>query len=809
MSGGIPFRDRVEGVDVTLKSFDTWLAGYFDIEPGQWKVAFNEEGKIGVRSPSAEYVDLCVIGELTQEIPEAYANDDGDVRTPIFPVGLGRIPDTTPQEETKGHRQILSQDIIELCSLDDVSPSPNTTLERIIDQSENREIVDAFGTAWSERDSLLASRVAEKSLKVEHPEAVIGFDILRRLTYAYQYQDYLRYTETEDGEVVREDTVTFEKIIEATPVSDDDLPVVDKVYVHQDSRVTTSHLEVTTDEIADSIQERVLGSTSICTIPDPGDIGIRAQVGSIVKLVLDEDDERYNGFVRTSSEVEVSLLYDFYAALDVPDHPFISFDLSQRVADWEVDRERFSGWSSTNYGFAYDTTDTRREIHRQLFANKYWVLRGERYRKKSEFEEDVEYLIDVIESELDCTVSWRRFGETRISKPPITQTDVLGQIRSEARAPVGTDELIQATNQLTSRSQDVDGIDGPLFPSDLTEFVADTSIIDAQVISRMVAEGDLYNSNVIVPDVVLEEIHRQVEKETSRGKLGLEELTSLRELAEMDIINLEIVEADLGIDTEDNVAVDQALIRIARRQDIPLCSADQTLLEIAGAAGVQTYPLNQELSRWDELITNELRNREEIHIAELVRSVYSHIKESRRSEEDVHRALFDSPGRVPTEDLATEMAIRDQIDQLVRRGELYQQGDLVGLKKTVAVVPSLEAVKHGVVSDKLEAGEFFEITGLPPSKIRYNIYLPNTFERWATLQEMTEYTNELHTLEDMERSNDLQIQWRDIITSEQGIFLADEDQFANVFHGLQRDIANEFNNSHVLETNSGSLTISY
>jgi len=809
MGGGLGYVDLDEGVKTTLENLEDFLSNYFGGEDINWQVAFGHYGIIAVENPSSDLVDIPVVARLTEKIPEEYANSSGEIPSPIFPVGGFGPRENLEPEETEGYEQSLIRGVAELRPLEKIEIQPDDVFEEIIRLHQDRGIVDAFGTVWSERDSLLAAKAAEHSLSVDNPDVVVSFDILQTLAFAFQHEDFLKFDKNEEGEIVRSDEVGFDKIILAEPLSLDDLPEVEKVYVHQDKRVAASDHEISSNQITSELRGRVLGVRNPCTIPDPNGRGRRAQIGSVAKVVLDEDQETYNGFFQVSPEADVSFLYDFYAALKVPEAPFLTSELAQETSDWYSETENFVGWSVAEDGFAFKSIDGRRDIPRELYAHKYWVIRGEKYRKKSEFEQDVEALIQQIESNLEYDASWREFQGDRIKKTPILQEDVLDQMKEEVRAPPSERELLEAAGGIVRNSEEVEGINEPLFPSDLSEFVADTSIIDAEIISQLVSEGDLYGSTVLVPSVVLEEIHRQVEQETSRGKSGLEELTALRELSEKGILTLEVVQTEGHVDTEDNVAVDQVLINIAQDRGIPVCSADETLLKFAEAAGVTAFPLKQELSRWGRLIKNSLRRSEGLSVSELIRDVYLQVEESKVSEAAVQRALFRTPGQSPRQDLATEMAIRDEIEQLQRRGEIYKQGNQVGLKKTVAVVPSLEAVEKGIISEWIKDGSLAEKVDLTPHEIRIELLFPANFEYWASLQPSQKYLTELHALEDLEHANEIQIEWRDVLPSETGLAFADEDQFSNLMQGVQRKAATEFEHTKAIDTSSGSIMLNY
>ena len=211
--------------------------------------------------------------------------------------------------------------------------------------------------------------------------------------------------------------------------------------------------------------------------------------------------------------------------------------------------------------------------------------------------------------------------------------------------------------------------------TDFDTLVVDTNIIDARILTELVADGSLYGATIVIPDIVLEEVHRQVEHDKSHDEQGLKELVELRELTNAKILDLEIEATAVGIDSTDNVAVDHAILQIARQRDAPLCSDDKALLKLAKVAGVTTYRLKQTIAVSEELVEEIARNADKIPLAELIRQVYERTEGSRFTPTSVVRSVFNSPDRTPAEDVAAEREIREVIDRLVRHNVLaYENG---------------------------------------------------------------------------------------------------------------------------------------
>lgn len=792
MSGAIGFVDIDTAVEETVNKVESSLASFLGLGDLAWKVAFNETGRIGVENPPAELVELTIGGRLSEPVPEFATDASNTVRTPVFPIGGFGPHERIPQAETEGYEEIIARDIIEVTEKDRVLPSPENVLQAVENRHQDNGIVDALGNPWNGRDSALAAAAAEHSLTVDDPDVVISFDVFQTFISVFQYRDNLKYDMHQDGETMHESKVAFERVVSVESLSPETLPEVEKVYVYQDSRVAASDYEITSKDIRDTLQGQVLNWSDPCTIPDPSDHGLRTKIGTIAKIQLDDDQESYHGFVRAADNLSISRLYDFYTAIRVPTSPYLTHAVAQETADWEGLHDHFGGWGAADNGFVLNGRDERRNLDQSLYVNGYWLVNGQKYRRKREFESDVGTLQEFIEREFGCETSLREFDGARISKTPILQSDILEQIQEEVRAPPDQDNLIEAIGGFVDNSTEIEGIERPLFPSDLSAFVADTSIIDAGVITRLISDGDLYDATIVVPDVVLEEVHRQVEREKDHGEAGLEELKTLRELSDAGIVELEIVDTNRTTDTMDGVETDQTILQVAKNRDIPLCSADQTLLKFADIAGVIAYPLEQEMSISEQLITNALRQRGEVRLSYLLRVVYNQLDESKFSEKTLQDYLFNSPNKRPSEDIGVEMQIRTAINQLERKDTVYRQDNLIGLTEDVAVVPTLEAIGEKTLTELIKSGDIFDEIALPKYKAELTVVLPSMFEQWASIQGNPVYFEELKTLEDLKHRNKISIEYESLLHQEGQAVLVNQEQFSNLMMSLKQKAGNSF-----------------
>jgi rRNA-processing protein FCF1 len=385
---------------------------------------------------------------------------------------------------------------------------------------------------------------------------------------------------------------------------------------------------------------------------------------------------------------------------------------------------------------------------------------------------------------------------------------VVDQIaESVAELPDDT-TLLRTASFATRQSTEVEGVDEPLYPSDLDAFVADTNVIDAGVISTLVVDGALYDTTVLVPDVVLEEIHNQVDDGRRIGEDGLEELEYLRALAEADIIDFEIVETETTA-SESNVAADHAILSVAQERDVPICSDDDTLLRIAQVSGITAFQLKQELSQRKRLIKRVLSQHGEMSVVELAKVVEAEREELTPSREYMAEQFFDSPGQAPSGDLSKELTIRNLIDQMEHENVVYQSGDRVGLIKDVGLIPTYDALTHSKVSEAITEGKLHDALSAPLEAYNIRLAVPAFLDEWASVQSDAQLEQEMNTLELMDQRHEIDIDTCEPDLGYADILTVDEDYVKQALNGLIRRKRNDYETLLVLryDSEAESLTI--
>lgn len=81
-------------------------------------MAFNETGIVAVEDPQTELLEVTISGKLTDPVPEYATDDSGKVSTSLVPIGPFSPQERIPREETDGHKELLTRDIIEVGEID-------------------------------------------------------------------------------------------------------------------------------------------------------------------------------------------------------------------------------------------------------------------------------------------------------------------------------------------------------------------------------------------------------------------------------------------------------------------------------------------------------------------------------------------------------------------------------------------------------------------------------------------------------------------------------------------------------------------
>ncbi len=125
----------------------------------------------------------------------------------------------------------------------------------------------------------------------------------------------------------------------------------------------------------------------------------------------------------------------------------------------------------------------------------------------------------------------------------------------------------------------------------MSKIVADTSvIINGQLIAQIEA-GSIRNSEIIIPQAVLDELQSQASSNKEQGFVGLEKIRKLKELSGTH--GLEIILKGTHPSTDDiklakTGRIDALITDMAKQNDATLCTSDNVQHLVAQAEGIDT-----------------------------------------------------------------------------------------------------------------------------------------------------------------------------------------------------------------------------
>ncbi len=123
----------------------------------------------------------------------------------------------------------------------------------------------------------------------------------------------------------------------------------------------------------------------------------------------------------------------------------------------------------------------------------------------------------------------------------------------------------------------------------LSKVVPDTSALIAGNVTRMVQEGKLDGSEIIIPKIVMGELQAQAARGRESGFLGLEEIKKIRELSESKKINLKLIGELPSYDDimlAKSGRIDALIQDIARKEKGVLITSDLPQALVAEAEGI-------------------------------------------------------------------------------------------------------------------------------------------------------------------------------------------------------------------------------
>nr|WP_232212274.1 PIN domain-containing protein [Candidatus Nitrosopumilus koreensis] len=134
----------------------------------------------------------------------------------------------------------------------------------------------------------------------------------------------------------------------------------------------------------------------------------------------------------------------------------------------------------------------------------------------------------------------------------------------------------------------------------MSKIVADTSVvINGQLLSQ-IEKGTVRNSQIIIPQAVLDELQSQASNKKEQGFVGLEKIRKLKELS--GSYGLEIILQGSHLSTDEiklagSGRIDAIITDMAKQNDAVLYTSDNVQHLVAQAEGVQTVFLKAEVQK--------------------------------------------------------------------------------------------------------------------------------------------------------------------------------------------------------------------
>ena len=130
----------------------------------------------------------------------------------------------------------------------------------------------------------------------------------------------------------------------------------------------------------------------------------------------------------------------------------------------------------------------------------------------------------------------------------------------------------------------------------MSKIVVDTSVvINGQLISQ-IEKGSVKNSQIIIPQAVLDELQSQASNKKEQGFVGLEKIRKLKDLS--GSFGLEITQKGSHLSSDEiklagGGRIDALIADMAKQNDAILYTSDHVQHLVAQAEGIQTVFLKQ------------------------------------------------------------------------------------------------------------------------------------------------------------------------------------------------------------------------
>jgi len=132
--------------------------------------------------------------------------------------------------------------------------------------------------------------------------------------------------------------------------------------------------------------------------------------------------------------------------------------------------------------------------------------------------------------------------------------------------------------------------------------VLDTSIIIDGVISKMIESGEIKNTEIIIPNAVLDELQAQASMNREHGFVGLAEIKKMRELCDGKGVTIRFVGERPGMDDirlARHGRIDALIKDVAKREGATLITADYVQALVAEAEGIGSKHISSPVKTTD------------------------------------------------------------------------------------------------------------------------------------------------------------------------------------------------------------------
>lgn len=233
------------------------------------------------------------------------------------------------------------------------------------------------------------------------------------------------------------------------------------------------------------------------------------------------------------------------------------------------------------------------------------------------------------------------------------------------------------------------------------KIVPDTSIIIDGKLSDLLENGEV-ESDIIIPEFVVDELENQANRGQETGYKGFEEIKKIRQLAEEKGLNVNFMgrrPTEEEISLANNGRIDALIRDVAAEEDATLYTGDIVQARVADAKGIK-----HKLFEKERIVKFSLEN----YFDDMTMSV--HLKQ-----DATPKAKRGLPGEFELEEIGSTPLSKEDIDELIsetiEKAEMSDEG-LIEMQKEGATV--LQIGRYRIAITRPPFSEAAEITAVRP-----------------------------------------------------------------------------------------------